>query len=326
MAHPSGCVVFDVRPMPPVSVIIPTRNRPALIGQTLQALLAQTEPPSEVIIVDASDAADAALTRSAVESSTIAATDIAISYHPAQTAGAAPQRNQGVKLACHNEILFLDDDIRMEPACLAKLSAGLHGDDLVGGVSALLHGNEYRRPGFLSRLFFAFLNGRVEKEYAGRCIGPGFTTLPAGDDHLPENVPVDWLITGCTLYRRAAMPDPPFLPIFVGPSIAEDLALSLTVGKKWRLLNARNARAAHISAPHHHTAKVATAISEMEFVNRHYIATQILGRRSTADLTRFFVMMFLFLPTSLLQPDGARLFLARLLGRLRGLSHIYGGT
>lgn len=38
--------------MPTISVIIPTYNRRHLIGQTLHSILAQTLPPSEIIVVD----------------------------------------------------------------------------------------------------------------------------------------------------------------------------------------------------------------------------------------------------------------------------------
>ncbi len=55
-------------------------------------------------------------------------------------------------------------------------------------------------------------------------------------------VPVEWLNTTCTLYRREALPDPPFLSHFTGYSLMEDLALSLTVGKRWKLANARGLR------------------------------------------------------------------------------------
>jgi glycosyltransferase involved in cell wall biosynthesis len=301
----------------PVSVVIPTRNRAALIGQTLDALLAQVEPPAEIIVVDASTGDEAELTRYAVSQRGAA-------YHTATTTGAAPQRNQGVANAIHETILFLDDDIQMTPDCLGKLYAALMGDERIGGISLLLHGGVYRRPGVVSRLLFAFINGGFQENYAGRCLGPGLTTPPSDDPSLPELVPVDWLITGCVLYRRAALPTPPFQPMFVGPSIAEDLALSLTVGKSWTLLNARTVRAFHISDPHHHTAEAAAAISEMEFINRHYIATQILGRRSWLDTIRFLAISFLFLPSTLLQPDGVRLFPARMLGRVRGLLHVFG--
>lgn len=303
--------------MLPVSAIIPTRNRPKLIGETLDALLAQTGPPSEIIVVDASNDDEAAQTRTAVEKR-------GATYHAATTVGAAPQRNQGVALATQEAILFLDDDIRMEPECLRKMHMGLMGEASNGGVSAMLIGCAYRPPGLVSGLLFAFLNGGFEKNYAGRCLGPGLTTPPSDDDSLPELVPVEWLITGCVLYRRAAIPSPPFQPIFTGPSIAEDLALSLTVGKSWRLLNARTATAEHFSAPHSFNPSSAAAFAEMEMVNRHYIATEILGRRSWLDTIRFLAMNFLFLPTTLIQKDGVRLLPSRLLGRVRGLLRLIG--
>src|SRR5437868_3995529 len=97
----------------------------------------------------------------------------------------------------------------------------------------------YGRPGLVSRIIFTLMNGRREKSFAGRVIGPGINLLPEDRQDLPEVVPVDWLNLGCTIYRREALPDPPFRSNFTGYSLMEDLTLSLEVGKTWNLANVR---------------------------------------------------------------------------------------
>src|SRR4029077_19457523 len=107
-------------------------------------------------------------------------------------------------------------------------------------------------PGRVSRLVFRLMGERREASYAGKGLGPAGNLLPENRDDLPEMVPVQWLNTTCTMYRREALPEPPFPTNFTGYSLMEDLALSLQVGKSWRLMNARTARVFHDSQPGDH--------------------------------------------------------------------------
>ena len=95
----------------------------------------------------------------------------------------------------------------------------------------------------------------------------------------------EWLNTTCTLYRREALPQPPFPSNFTGYSLMEDLALSLTVGKHWKLANARTARIYHDSQSGS-TRTMSVAVSGMELVNRHYVMTQGHARRGVRDYAK----------------------------------------
>ena len=106
---------------------------------------------------------------------------------------------------------------------------------------------KYHPPGVISRAVFTLLNGHRALNFAGRVLGPAVNLLPEDRDDLPEVVPVEWLNTTCTLYRREVLPSPPFDAVFRGYSMMEDLTLSLRVGKGWRLANARTARIFHDS-------------------------------------------------------------------------------
>jgi hypothetical protein len=109
--------------------------------------------------------------------------------------------------------------------------------------------------------------------------------LPEDRDELPEVVTVEWLNTTCTLYRREALPNPPFANQFSGYSLMEDLSLSLTVGKRWRLANARTARIYHDSQPGEHKSDPA-AVAQMHLQNRLYVMTKVLGRARLQDYLR----------------------------------------
>src|SRR5436190_11277229 len=143
----------------------------------------------------------------------------------------------------------------------------------------------YLAPGLASRSIFRLLNGKSERSFAGRVLGPAVNLLPEDREDLPEVVPVEWLNTTCTIYRREALPTPPFDSVFTGYSIMEDLTLSLRVGRTWKLANARTARIFHDSQPGEHKADV-YSMAKMELVNRHYVMKQILGRTTFLDYVR----------------------------------------
>lgn len=264
----------------PISVIVATRSRPVPWRDTLVRLAMQSVQPSELIVVDASD--DNA-TRLVCEVP-MAGLAGKLIYLRATVSGAAAQRNEGVARASQPFILFLDDDVRLEPECLARLWAAISADPHLGGVNAMITNQRYQPPGRASRLLYRLLDVRRNgSTYAGRVLGPGMNLLPDDREDLPEVVPVEWLNTTCTLYRREALPEPSFSEHFTGYSLMEDLALSLNVAQRgWKLANARTARLFHDSQPGEHKNSPAE-ISRMELVNRHYLMTQVLGQRRWPD-------------------------------------------
>lgn len=270
----------------PITAIIPTRNRAQSLERTFVSLLTQDSFPTEIIVVDGSDNA---ATKNLLNSlSGIFPTPCRPHWVIAKQLGAAPQRNQGCELATQPVYWFFDDDIVFDAECLNRLWRGLQSDPGIGGVSALITNQRYHPPGLVSRTLFALLNGRRERTYAGRILGPAVNLLPEDNDDLPEVVPVEWLNTTCTLYRRQSLPKPPFDSVFTGYSLMEDVALSLRVGRSWRLANVRSARIFHDSQPGTHKSDL-RALSCMELVNRHYIMTQILHRARARDYAKLCV-------------------------------------
>ena len=140
----------------------------------------------------------------------------------------------------------------------------------------------------------------------------------------PATKYVDWLNTTCTLYRREALPTPPFPPHFTGYSMMEDLTLSLVVGRQWSLANARTARIFHDTQPGSHKSDPAR-LAEMGLVNRHYVMTQVLHRRSVADYLRMFVW-HAFCHVAALRSSAMRKDLPRrLLGEWHAIRTIFHG-
>lgn len=93
-----------------VSVIIPTFNRAALISETIDSILSQTRPPSEVIVVDDGSTDDTG--------SVIARYGSAVRYHRIDNVGPSAARNAGVALAKSPWIAFCDSDDLWRPTKL----------------------------------------------------------------------------------------------------------------------------------------------------------------------------------------------------------------
>ncbi|HKQ03907.1 MAG TPA: glycosyltransferase [Blastocatellia bacterium] len=263
----------------PVSAIVPTRNRPEVFRETLASLEKQQLFPAELIVVDASD--DAKTRDMLGELPERLGSLCSIRWMPADICGAAAQRNQGIPIATQPVIWFFDDDILFEPECVCRLWQSLQSEARLGGVNAMIVNQRYQPPGWVSRTLFQVLRGHAETTYAGLVIGPAVNLLPEDRDDLPEVVAVEWMNTTCTMYRREALPAPPFDSVFTGYSMMEDLTLSLRVGKKWQLANVRTARIFHDSQPGTHKADV-RALAAMELANRHYVMTRVLEQTHTS--------------------------------------------
>jgi hypothetical protein len=147
-------------------------------------------------------------------------------------------------------------------------------------------------------------------------LGPAVNLLPQDREDLPEAVPVDWLNTTCALYRREALPDQPFPDHFKGYSMMEDLTLSLTVGRCWKLANARTARIYHDSQPGEHKSDPGL-VAQMELLNRHYVMTKVLGRSRFSDYLKLGLFELFSLVSILKAPAGRMVFGPTLRGKGR---------
>lgn len=304
----------------PISALVPTRHRAIAFERTLFSLAQQASQPCEMIVVDGStDDATERLCRQPIPR-----LQTTIRYYRASEIGAATQRNQAMRQATQDFIWLIDDDILFEPDCLFRLWTALQSLPAIGGVNAMITNQRYLPPGRISRTLFQFLHGHTENSYAGKCIGPALNLLPEDRDDLPEIVPVEWLNTTCTLYRREALPQPLFPGNFVGYSLMEDVTLSLTVGKAWQLANARTARIFHDSQPGDHKNH-AGVLAKMELVNRHFVMTQILERRQLQDYWKLTVLQLFELAALLQTGQGWRSLPIVLQGKLAGLAEILSG-
>jgi LmbE family N-acetylglucosaminyl deacetylase/glycosyltransferase involved in cell wall biosynthesis len=101
----------------PVSVVIRTRNRPALLREALESLAAQTSRPRQVVVVNDGGASPREVTDAFRESFDV------VLEEPRSRGGRSAAANRGVALAREELVAFLDDDDRCFPDHLERLAA-----------------------------------------------------------------------------------------------------------------------------------------------------------------------------------------------------------
>ncbi|MCH6471694.1 glycosyltransferase family 2 protein [Sinomonas terrae] len=206
--------------MPPLEVLIPTRNRPAELATTLAGLTAQTETDFGVIVSDQSDG-EASWEHPAAQAMLrvleAQGRRVAVRRHEPRR-GLAEHRQFLLEQSAAPRVLFLDDDVWLAPNAVRTLREALDVTD-AGFVGMAVQGLSYldnRRERELEP--FEPWDGPVEPERLGRH-EPGFArwTLhnAANPAHLAARALADgrlrpggWLayriawVGGCALFRR----------------------------------------------------------------------------------------------------------------------------
>ena len=111
-----------------ISVVVPTRDRPAALARCLGALAAQGAAELDVVVVD-----DASADRAAVERAIRALPSARLVRGPGR--GPAASRNLGVRAAAHDVVCLLDDDCVPEPGWARLLAAACAADRAAAGAT-----------------------------------------------------------------------------------------------------------------------------------------------------------------------------------------------
>ncbi|MGW5133814.1 glycosyltransferase [Streptomyces sp. NPDC004135] len=120
--------------LPDVSVIVATHNRPDLLRQCLDSLLAMDYPPSryEVIVVDNAPSDDA------TERMLLTGRDGRVRYVREPVAGLARAHNRGLAAARGRIAAFTDDDTLVDRRWLTTLTDAFSHDRRIGCVTGLI--------------------------------------------------------------------------------------------------------------------------------------------------------------------------------------------
>ena len=99
-----------------VSVIIPTRDRPQDLLDTVRSILAGTTLPAEIVVGDQSTGSRASLP---------AGDGVDVVHLHLRSIGVSRARNEAIAAARHDVLVFTDDDVLVEPDWLEQLCGAL---------------------------------------------------------------------------------------------------------------------------------------------------------------------------------------------------------
>lgn len=293
-------------------VVIATRNRPEPIGDTLRSLNRQTVLPGTVIVVDSSDGRETGDVVAGLQASL----RFPVVYRHTDVRSAARQRNMGAEQESSDIVLFLDDDLELDPACVGEILRVFEDDAAgrIGGVSATITNQVYTDPKGLNRFLLGVCLGRWKGTYAGQLLGPAVNFLPCD---IPDTVQrVAWLPSTCTAYRRDVFLRYRFAE-FEGYSFAEDVELSSRVARDYEVYNTSRARTFHLDLGKD-THKDWRTLGHSMVVNRYGIMARTMGRHGPIDHLRLFWYEMVYTSIALMA-SGANA------GRLRTLRQLLAG-
>ncbi len=140
-----------------LSVIIPYYNAKSYILETLESIVIQSVPDSEIVIIDdgSTDGGDV-LIRTFLESRP----DFPSIFIRTENSGANAARNTGLAAATGDWVLFLDSDDRLRPGALKALLSASNGYDAVYGDVFRMdqNGNRIGELTYHPKPFLGYLN------------------------------------------------------------------------------------------------------------------------------------------------------------------------
>jgi glycosyltransferase involved in cell wall biosynthesis len=112
---------------PPLTVVVPTRDRPDMLDRALGSIAMGLDPADELLVVD-SASADAAATERVAKAR-------GARLLRCDRPGASVARNTGWRAAGHDLVAFCDDDVWVDAGWADALAATLAADDGLGFVT-----------------------------------------------------------------------------------------------------------------------------------------------------------------------------------------------
>lgn len=225
------------------SVLVCTRHRPGLLERFLDSLALQSATPDSLIIVDASGDQ---LSRRVLERHArrdALARCIRYVRVDASLTGVTRQRNLGLRLVTTDLVAVFDDDIVLQPGCLAAMAQAHRDDPGLAGVGAFIE-NEQEQPSLIWRLRRLLLV--VPTLAPGRYFGSGVSTPWRFAAAPATPVEGDWLPGGAVMWRTESARANGFAEDLDGYGVGNDLEFSLRIGRRGRQAVVGGARLLHL--------------------------------------------------------------------------------
>jgi GT2 family glycosyltransferase len=219
----------------PISVCIPTMNRPEELKRCIRSILEQNVLPGEIIIVDDGNL-ESAVFKNMVEPYT------GLKYFKKDKPSLSASKNLAKTLASKNLILILDDDIVLEKDYLQNIFNILNNDikkeiGIVGG--SIINSRERSLFEKIYKRVFLLDNGNP-----GQLLPWGFQT--AFND-IYEDTLVEWISGGISCFRREVLEEFSFEEFHGGRNALEDVEFGWKVfkSKKYKIMVTPSAKLYH---------------------------------------------------------------------------------
>lgn len=303
-----------------ISVIVPTIGRPEALTRLLDSLAGQSRRPDEVIVSDGSAGPHV---ERVIAQPAWAARGLNVRRIPVHPPNAVSQRVAAIAESRGEFLLMIDDDVVLEPECVAELWGALTQDPTIAAAFADFNNQTWPEPTRAWRLYMRYVLGMPDRSWQGQVVGPllrfGYTPPP------DRPTPIAWLSTSNTMVRRAAYDQAGgFSDFFLHRcTINEDVDLGLKIAKIGTIVFCPSARLGHYHDP---GGRVSPAVAaEDDLYNRYLVMHRTQGRSGGAA---FALVVLFFVVETVSNLAGAVLrlrangALARLAGRLRALARI----
>lgn len=229
------------------SVIICTKDRPDDIRTALRSLAVQTSPPDEIVIVDAGRSASC---EPGVGREFPA---LPIRHLPIARPGLTRQRNIGIRESTGDIVLFIDDDVILEPDYVEQVLDVFANDSghAIGAVLARVTNFELPRYAILARAKGAVLAALLRlfllpRAGSGRLQPSGLSTYPFRLE-TPRFVEC---LSGCAMsFRRELVQQLGFDEALSGYAEMEDVDVAVRLGRHARIAYHPAARLLHLRSP-----------------------------------------------------------------------------
>jgi glycosyltransferase involved in cell wall biosynthesis len=236
----------------PISVCIPTKDRPGELKRCIKSILEQTVLPAEIIIIDDGNL-DQTVYIQIIEPFT------GFKYFKKGKPSLSASKNITKTLASEDLILILDDDTLLDKEYIQNIYEVFKKDinkeiGIVGGIVI----NRKKKNWFekLYRRLFFLDNGKP-----GLLLPWGFQT---GFNGIYEDTLVEWISGGISCFRREVLEEFSFEEFHGGRNVFEDVEFGWKVlkSKNYKIIITPSARLYHFHSPHNRETMLITGFKE----------------------------------------------------------------
>jgi glycosyltransferase involved in cell wall biosynthesis len=245
-----------------ISVVVPTKDRPAEIRSFLSSVRASTQRPGEIIFVFSGQDITSVLKEFS---------DLCVRAEPSAAASQIKQRNRGLELVAKEAkyVACFDDDITLDPHAIEKIVDFVNASEKDYGAVAF---NIANTRGFRFNLFkFLFCMSGTR---AGAVLPSGYNTNLC---NVPRSMEVDWVFGGATLWKRNIICGTARTDHYGSYAFIEDVEFSYGVRRSFPLAVCAEARV--------HDLRAAGSFHKTVAFGKMQVAYRIAFVRRAGDLS-----------------------------------------